>query len=273
MAPKPSPTKQDTHQPHPSYISPVPDEGHIALPSTPARNIYSGTPRRQTRQSEQDLEVQTLPGTRWDELDIDRHREKQRGREPTSDLIAAPSLSRLSLREKSVQLSTQRSTVTRDIHLKPGRRQTHRQAQQSASHSAECFEENSEQVLGAAPSPTKKRRLNRSLSQTCRGPTGRPSESSSQAGVSPSSLIAGQSLEKSLPPNMARRPGRNQVDYVAELKETIHESLSKLSDIQEKLGPIGQQILTLEEELKAKESDSSKLDRIHGIFQIHLKTL
>jgi hypothetical protein len=56
---------------------------------------------------------------------------------------------------------------------------------------------------------------------------------------------------------MARRPGRNQVDYVAELKETIHESLQKLSDIQERLGPLGQQIAALEEELKAKEGDGS----------------
>jgi hypothetical protein len=61
---------------------------------------------------------------------------------------------------------------------------------------------------------------------------------------------------------MARRPGRNQVDYVAELKETINESLSKLSDIQDKLAPLGQQIVALEEELKAKESDSSKLGGI-----------
>lgn len=61
---------------------------------------------------------------------------------------------------------------------------------------------------------------------------------------------------------MARRPGRNQVDYVVELKETIHESLAKLSDIHEKLAPLGQQIVAMEEELKAKESDSSKLEQI-----------
>jgi hypothetical protein len=66
---------------------------------------------------------------------------------------------------------------------------------------------------------------------------------------------------------MARRPGRNQVDYVVELKEAIHESLSKLSDIQEKLAPLGQQILALEEELKAKESDSGKLESIFLSFR------
>ena len=65
---------------------------------------------------------------------------------------------------------------------------------------------------------------------------------------------------------MARRPGRNQADHFVDLKETIHESLSKLSDIQEKLAPLGQQIVALEEELKAKESDSSKLEQIPRIL-------
>lgn len=57
---------------------------------------------------------------------------------------------------------------------------------------------------------------------------------------------------------MARRPGRIQPGYVSELKDAIGESLAKLSEIQEKIAPLGQQIVTQEEELKAKENDGSE---------------
>ena len=257
MAPQPSPTKQGT-QPQPSNIPPIPGGNNdVAFPSTPVRNIIQ-TPRRHTRRSDQKIEVQTLPGTRWDELEIERRRETQRGRELPSDTTGTSSLERLSLREKSVQVSNNRTATTKVPDWTTGRRQTQTPAHQSGPSSIGSAEDTPIQVFAAASSSVRRHRPNRSQPHKHEAADTRPNNE-------PPPLIADHFGGGDFLPNMARRPGRNQVDYVAELKETIHESLSKLSDIQEKLTPLGQQIVVLEEELKAKESDNGKLKSIPEI--------
>jgi hypothetical protein len=270
MAPQPAPSEQGTrtHQPQPPNIPPVAACDPTASPSTPVRSILE-TPRRSNRKSEQTLDYQTLPGTRWDELEIERQRERQRGRETASDISGTQSLNRLSLRERSVQVSSHRPGNPKDSDPRPAQRQTQRPGYQPASNTLACLEENPSQVPATGPSSTKKGRPKQPVRAKHRLQSERRGESVSETGLTnqSSSLIADSSIGADLQSSMARRPGRNQVDYVAELKETIHESLSKLSDIQEKLGPLGQQILTLEEELKAKESDSSKLKEILWILR------
>jgi hypothetical protein len=261
MAPQPAPSEQGigTHQPQPPNIPPVAADDPTASPSTPVRSILE-TPRRSNRKSEQTFDYQTLPGTRWDELEIERQRERQRGRETASDISGTRSLNRLSLRERSVQVSSHRPGNPKDSDPRPAQRQTKRSGYQPASNTLGPLEENPSQVPATGSSSTKKGRPKQPVRVKHRLQLEPRRESASETGLTnqSSSLIADSSIEADLQSSMARRPGRNQVDYVAELKETIHESLSKLSDIQEKLGPLGQQILTLEEELKAKESDSSK---------------
>jgi len=264
MAPKPSLTTQDAQGPHDAQTTSVPCaalSGHIPPPSTPVGNIPE-TPRRLTRRSEQSLHIQTLPGTRWDELEIERQRERQRGREGAPDSTATPSLERLSLREKSVQVSSHRTSTTQDPGLVPKRQRSQAPARQTKSRSGGLSEEISRQAVATASSPTKKHRPKQPSPDNHQVSTSRKNQST--ANTVPNchypSLSTDRDIGRALAPSMARRPGRNQVDYVSELKEAIHESLSKLSDIQEKLAPLGQQILVLEEELKAKESDSSKLE-------------
>lgn len=257
MAPQLSHKEQGPHQPQPTNIPPVPAGDHAANPSTPVRSIPE-TPRRHTRKSEPNLDFQTLPGTRWDELDIERQRERQRGREAAADSTGTPSLDRLSLREKRTQVSSRRTAATKDSDLIPEIRRTRHPARQSGpQNSLESPANDFSQPLAEPSSSAKKSRRKKR-----QGPTGRQSKAAPQTGLDsqPQLLTANEliGVGRDLAPGMARRPGRNQVDYVAELKETIHESLSKLSDIQEKQAPLGQQILALEEELKAKEGDSSK---------------
>jgi hypothetical protein len=264
MAPKPSPSEQgaqDAQDAQASNIPSAPPGAHFAHPLTPVRNIPE-TPRRITRGSDQTLDIQTLPGTRWDELEIERQRERQRGREPASDSTATPSSNRSSLREKSVQVSSHRTPATKARDSPPEKRQSQAPARPTGSHARGLSEECSSQFVATASSPTKKRRLKGSAGTKPQVSPGRQNQSTADAGLSTHSpsLLTDNGIRSALPPRMARRPGRNQVDYVSELKEAIQESLSKLSDIQEKLAPLGQQILVLEEELKAKENDSSKLE-------------
>lgn len=208
-----SPAKKGPHQRQPSNTaSVVPTSDHVAYPSTPARPT-SASLRRSARGSEKTIEVLTLPGTRWDRLDIERQRE-----------------------------SSRQAPIT-------------------------------------ASSPAERRRENWSLLAKQRGISGRRGQfvrsSSGPSALSPSvnpTHLAREFSPQSRP-IMARRPGRNQVDYVAELKETIHESLSKLSEIHEKLAPLGQQIVALEEELKAKESDGSKLQQISVFLNLQPRPL
>ncbi len=256
---------QGTHLPQPSNIPPISAGDYITQPSTPVRTLE--TPRRRTRGSEQKIDLQTLPGTRWDELEIERQRERQRGREPGSDTTGTLSLDRLSLREKKVQVPSRCTAATKDNDLIAGRRPTQRQVRQSGTHTG-SFETEPSQVLAAAFSPTKRRRPNKPVVVEHRVLPGRQSQPASEAELNHQSLslTSDRSVGKDLLPSMARRPGRNQADHFVDLKETIHESLSKLSDIQEKLAPLGQQIVALEEELKAKESDSSKLEQIPRIL-------
>ena len=262
MAPKVSPTKkgpQWTHQPQLSNIPAAPAGDAVAQPSTPVRNI-SDTPKRHTRRSEQKVDVQTLPGTRWDKLEIERQRQRQREQESGLDTTETPVLNQFSLREKTVQASTHRASATKDRDLVPEAIPTEVPALQPGSQSSGPGKEASGRVLATASSPTKKRRANQSGFSKHQLSTGQQPQSKSEVGFtnqSPSSTF-GAPVERDPLLSMARRPGRNQVDFVAELKETIHESLSKLSDIQDKLAPLGQQIVVLEEELKAKEADSSK---------------
>ena len=262
MAPKVSPTKQGaqgTHQPQPSNISAAPAGNAVAQPSTPVQNIPD-TPKRHTRRSEQKVDVQTLPGTWWDKLDIERQRQRQREQEPDSDTTDTPVLNELSLREKTVQAPRHRVSAVKDRDLVSETKQTEVPALQSGTHSSKSLKEASGRVLATASLPAKKRRPNRSRLSRHQVSTRQQRQSQSEAGLtnqSPSSTVEAL-VERDPLLSMARRPGRNQVDLVADLKETIHESLSKLSDIQERLAPLGQQIVALEEELKAKEADSSK---------------
>ena len=219
--------------------------------------------RKSARRSHQKIDFQTLPGTRWDELDIERQRERQRGR-TASSTAAPPSFDRLTLRESSVQLSSHRadsSDLTKGLDLLPQQKGTLVAAKKPEASSTGLYEALSSQTPAVASSPVKKHHQDRSLrakQQLSSKQRGQSSFETGPSGLTPSLNTAHSGTREHLA-DMARRPGRNQVDYVAELKEAIHESLSKLSDIQEKLAPLGQQIVALEEELKAKESDSSKL--------------
>lgn len=261
-----SPIKQGPQARHTSNTAPAPTSNPVVYPSTPVQSV-SDTPRRYTRKSGQKFEVHTLPGTRWDELEIERRRESRRGRDSAAGPILIPSLNRLSLREKSAQLSayrnTQSSEETKYLDVSTGRHQDQLSVQQSANYSSQSVGESLVQNPATASSPLKRHPRNRFLQAKQQAPSERGGQSASEVRLSNQSpsLIA-ERIPGDLPANMARRPGRNQVDYVAELKETINESLSKLSDIQDKLAPLGQQIVALEEELKAKESDSSKLGGI-----------
>lgn len=262
MTPKVSPNKrgpQRTHQPQASNIPAAPAGDVVAQPSTPVRNI-SDTTRRHTRRSERKVDVQTLPGTRWDKLEIERQRQRQREQEFSSDTTATPVLNQLSLREKTVHAPTHRVSAKKDRDLVSEAKPTEVPALQPGSQSLGEAKEARGRVLATASSPTKKHRPNQSRLSKHQLSSGRQRQSKPEAGFtsrSPSSTLKAL-IERDPLLSMARRPGRNQVDFVAELKETIHESLSKLSDIQDKLGPLGQQIVVLEEELKAKEADSSK---------------
>lgn len=222
------------------------------------------TPRRHTRRSSPNFDPQTLPGTRWDELDIERQREGQRGRVPASDITRTPSLGRLSLHEKRTQVVSQQKTVTsKDPDTVSGRRLTQCSAQKPGFQSVGL----SAELIDAGVSPAKRRRPNQPVpakQQPLLVPRDQPLP---LTGIERQStrVTPKQFIVKDRQSSMARRPGRNQVDPVAELKEAIHESLSKLSEIQEKVTPLGQQIAALEEELKAKESDSSKPSRLFSI--------
>lgn len=262
MAQQPSPTKKGTRQPPPSNISDVPSGGGTEYPATPVRS-HPESRRKSARRSHQKIDFQTLPGTRWDELDIERQRERQRGRATASNTAAPPSFDRLSLRESSVQVSSQgvaSSESSKGLDLLPQQKGILGTAKRSEAYSTGSSELLSSQTTATASSPVKKHHQDRSLRAKQQLSSKQPGQSTSETG--PSTLTPSLSFAHSgiteHPTDMARRPGRNQVDYVAELKEAIHESLSKLSDIQEKLAPLGQQIVALEEELKAKESDSSK---------------
>jgi hypothetical protein len=264
MAPKPSLTTQDAQGAHDAQTTSIPSaplSGQIPLPYTPVAGIQE-TPRRLTRRSEQTLDIQTLPGTRWDKLEIERQRERQRGREGASDSTATPSLERLSLREKSAQVSSHRTPATQDPGPVLKRRRSQAPARQTKSRSGGLSEEFSRQAAATASSPTKKSRPKHHSPDKHQVSTRRQNQSTANTlpNILSPTLPTDRGIRRAFTPSMARRPGRNQVDYVSELKEAIHESLSKLSDIQEKLAPLGQQILILEEELKAKESDSSMLE-------------
>ncbi len=262
MAPKVSPTKkgpQWTHQPQPTNIPATPAGNAVAQPSTPVRNI-SDTPRRHTRRSEQNVDVQTLPGTRWDKLEIERQRQRQREQEPDSDTTNTPVSNEFPLLGATIQASTHRVSATKDRDLVLETTSTDVPAVQPGTQSLRLVKEGSGRVLATASSPTKKRHPNQSRHSKHQLSSGRQRQSKSEAGLtnqSPSLTIEAP-IERDSLSSMARRPGRNQVDVVTDLKETIHESLSKLSDIQEKLAPLGQQIVALEEELKVKEADSSE---------------
>lgn len=261
--PQPSPTKQGAHQPQPSNTSPVSAGDHVAGPSTPVRRPLE-TPGRHTRRRQQKINVQTLPGTRWDELEIERQRESQGGQGLPSDLTNIPTVRKLPLYENSAHASSRRSISPGDFNLIPAAIQPRSPAQQSGTLLLGPCEEPTKQLPASGPSPTKgSRPIRRRQAKKHRAPSERRGKSAPGTGIITQSpfLFANCSAGQDLLSIMARRPGRNQVDYVAELKETIHESLSKLSDIQEKLIPLGQQIVSLEEELKAKESNSSKLEQ------------
>lgn len=224
------------------------------------RNVLH-TPRRHTRRSEQKVDVQTLPGTRWDKLEIERQRRWQREREHGLDTTETPLSKELSLHEEeTVQVSTHRVPTIKDRDLVAETTPTEVPALQPGTQSLELVKEDSDRVLATASSPTKKRRLNQSRLCKHQLSSGQQHQSKSETGLTnpSSSSTAEAPIERDSLSNMARRPGRNQVDVVADLKETIQESLSKLNDIQEKLAPLGQQIVALEEELKAKEADSSE---------------
>ncbi|ERF76895.1 hypothetical protein EPUS_02606 [Endocarpon pusillum Z07020] len=261
MAPRLPPTKkgpQRTHQPPPSNIPAAAAGDVVAQPSTPVRNI-SDTPRRHTRRSERKVDVQTLPGTRWDKLEIERQRHRQREQESGSGITETPVLNELSLHEKTIHASIHRASATKTRDLVSETNPIEVSALQLGSQSLGSVKEANGRVLATTSSPIKKRRPNQSRLSKHRLSTGRQRQSKPEAGFtsqSPSSTLEAV-IERDPLLSMARRPGRNQVDFVAELKETIHESLSKLSDIQDKLAPLGQQILVLEEELKAKEADNS----------------
>jgi hypothetical protein len=263
MAPGPSLTTQDGQGPHDAQttsISAAPLSGDAPLPPTPVGNI-SETSRRLTRRSEQTSDIQTLPGTRWDELEIERQRDRQRGREGASDSTTTPSFERLSLREKSVQVPGHRVPATQNPGSVAKRRRSQAPARLSTSRSGGLSEEVSRQPVATGLLPTRKYRPKQPSpdKQQVSNRRQNPSTANTVANIHFPILPTDTEIGRVFPSSMARRPGRNQVDYVSELKEAIHESLSKLSDIQDKLAPLGQQILVLEEELKAKESDSSKL--------------
>ena len=262
MTPQPSPTEQGTqsHQPQLVHKSSVPAGHHIVFPSTPLP-VPLETPRRHTRRSQQKFNVQTLPGTRWDELEIERQRERRRDREPASDIISGPSFSRLSLHNNGAHVSSSQSASPTDLDFSPTVSQTHPPARQSGDPWIGFIEETPSQELIPASSPAKRRRPTQRVPVKHRVPSQGRGKSASEAGINTQSpfLVPDLVVEEHHPSTMARRPGRNQVDYVAEWKEAIFESLSKLSDIQGKMALLNQQIVRLEEELKAKEGDSSKL--------------
>ena len=267
-----SPAKQleGPHQPqslNTTTTAAVPIGDNVAHPSTPARPT-SASLRRSTRGSEQQIEVLTLPGTRWDKLDIERQRDQQGGREQHSNLTGTHSFNHLSLHEKRPQISVhQRESLgaIQKSEVINGRNQDQLPPQPPGHHALGTLERVSNRSLATESLSAGRRRANRSLPPNQRGLSRRGGRSFSldagPSALSPSLSTAYLKTEVSRTPRpiMARRPGRNQVDHFAELKETIHESLSKLSEIQEKLAPLGQQIVALEEELKAKESDSSKI--------------
>lgn len=135
-----------------------------------------------------------------------------------------------------------------------------RTAEQPGPYSLESTAESSGQVSTAASSPVSRRHPNSSTPGRRQSPSGQRDPSPAEGGdrtLAPRQRTESPVTSDSLP-IMARRPARNQLEIIAEMRETIHESLLKLSDIQEKQGSLGEQIVALEEELRAKENDGGK---------------
>lgn len=108
MAPQPSTKKkrsldQSAHggagRPQSSNTTAVSADGQNFLPSTPVQQSAE-LPRRSARRGDQKVEFQKLPGTQWDELDIERQRDRPRGRETVSSSAATGSLYHISPRER-----------------------------------------------------------------------------------------------------------------------------------------------------------------------------
>ena len=248
----------DPHQPQHIYTNKHPLAEHDdAPPVTPVRRSRE-SPRRSTRNHRNVSEIWTLPGTEWDQLDIERQKQAQGWQEEalterdTPVVKTAPSHHRrfqdLNTQIKKTQKPTNSST-------EPGRILTETQGCVPSAESSNDFS------LDRAVSPSlnvhsARQKHSKGTKESCPSTHHSPDKSETKPtrkSLSPLVNLGGSRSAE----DMARRPGRNQVDYMAELKESIQESLSKLSSIQEQLGPLGLQIVSLEEELKTKEGSSS----------------
>lgn len=251
----------------PSTAAHVADHVQPTSPSTPDTGFH--TARRHTRASGQKLEVQTLPGTEWEKLDIERKREALGHPENTKIPETSRSAACLPLHQNQAQSPKQTTKSSEAIRVTSSVSSVwQRQAQaRTPGHSPSPSSNiTANQALAvASSSPVKKHRigpLQPKQHQVSQSHHDQAVPGSGQEEAQPTQTCTIHLSEDTLHSKMARRPGRNQLDHVADLKDTLHDSLSKLSNIQEQVTSLGKQIMTLEEELKAKENEGGMFEQI-----------